>query len=220
MYVVTDCVTQQLPPWTYILDHHFANSKKLELNLNTALLPEHLKTGAFRDNEERIAYAKQFKPFLKTVPDTQRAELYQQVIASLDDVSVPRNLMMSWDELRQIKNEGVEIGSHTVTHPLLAKIDSEAAITAEIKGSGQLIEKELGAFPRTLSYPIGSYNARVKAIAAQSGYQLGLAVNQGFYDSAKQDLFEIPRTELYNESMFKTKLRISGLAQQLKRIRG
>ena len=37
MYVVTDCIEQQLPPWTYILDYHFIHSKILKLQLDTAL---------------------------------------------------------------------------------------------------------------------------------------------------------------------------------------
>lgn len=219
MYVVTDCATQQLPPWTYILDYHFSESKKLQLQLDEALLPEQLRRKKFHTAAERIAYARQLKPYLKTIPDASRRKLYSQAVASLDDVQVPSGLMMSWDELRALKSEGVEIGSHTMTHPLLAKLGSEAEISAEIKGSGDIIRQQLGHFPVTLSYPIGSYDTRVKRIAAESGYKLGLAVDQDFYDSRRHDLFGIPRTELYNESLFKTKLRISGLIRQLNTLR-
>jgi peptidoglycan/xylan/chitin deacetylase (PgdA/CDA1 family) len=215
MYVVTDCVSKQLPPWTYILDYHFSESKKLKLNINNDLLPSHLRINSFSNVSERISFAKQFKPFLKTIPNDQRIELYNQVTESLDDVKVHNDLIMNWTELKQIKAEGIEIGSHTQTHPLLAKIDSESDLIKEIKVSGEIIESQLGSFPLTLSYPIGSYNETVKIIAKQSGYKFGLAVNQGFYDNNMQDVFEIPRTELYNESELKTKLRISGIIQKI-----
>jgi len=44
-----------------------------------------------------------------------------------------------------------------------------------------------------------------------AGYKFGLAVNQKFYNSVTDDLFAIPRVELYNEPMWKCKLRISGI---------
>lgn len=216
MYIVTDCVANQIPPWTYVLDYHFINSKKLVLKLDKNILPIHLQQSSFKDNNSRINFAKEFKPFLKTIPNAQRLQLYQQVIASLNDVVVSPNLMMGWDDLKQIKNEGVEIGSHSVSHPLLAKIETEDEIKAELQNSGNLIFEKLGHFPITISYPIGSYNKNVKQIAINCGYKMGLAVNQISYNPSQQDLFEIPRIELYNESLLKTKLRISGIIQKIK----
>jgi hypothetical protein len=219
MYVITDCVEKQLPPWTYILDHHFIYSKKLQLNLDNDMLPDSLQHTKFSTDAARIAFAKELKPFLKTVPNKTRVHLYNQVITSLDDVQVPDQLMMNWKELREIKNEGVEIGSHTKSHPLLSKLEEESEILHELQDSGRLIEKQLGNFPLTISYPIGGYTASIKKLAAQGGYKIGLAVNQRSYDPSMQDVFEIPRIELYNESMFKTRLRISGMVSMLNKLR-
>jgi peptidoglycan/xylan/chitin deacetylase (PgdA/CDA1 family) len=219
MYVITDCVETQRPPWTYILDYHFIYSKKLQLNLDSNLLPDSLKQFNISDDRSRIAFAKQLKPFLKTVPNNVRIHLCNQVLASLNDVQPPTDLMMNWKELKEIKNEGVEIGSHTKSHPLLNKLDQESEIICELKESGALIASHLGSFPFTISYPIGGYNASVKKLAAQSGYKMGLAVNQQPYTIQMQDIFEIPRMELYNESMFKTRLRISGMVSRINKFR-
>jgi peptidoglycan/xylan/chitin deacetylase (PgdA/CDA1 family) len=219
MYVITDCVETQLPPWTYILDHHFIYSKKLHLNLDNSLLPDSLKQFNISDDHSRIAFAKQLKPFLKTVSNNIRVHLYNQVQASLNDVQPPTNLMMNWKELKEIKNEGVEIGSHTKSHPLLNKLELESEIIRELKESRELIATQLGNIPLTISYPIGGYNASVKKLAAQCGYKVGLAVNQQPYHAQVQDLFEIPRMELYNESMLKTRLRISGVVSMLNKFR-
>lgn len=215
MYVVSDCVTTQVPPWTYILDYHFSNSKKLELKLNFDFLPENLHVQKFNNQDEKLKFAKDFKLQLKMIPNSQRVALFEQTISSLDDVSIPKNLMLNWDELLQIKNEGVEIGSHSMTHPLLAKLENESDLINEIKGSALIIEKMLGKFPLALSYPIGSYNETTKRIAKEAGYKMGLAVNQQFYDSSKNDLFEIPRVEIYSQSNLKTKFRILGLTSKI-----
>jgi peptidoglycan/xylan/chitin deacetylase (PgdA/CDA1 family) len=219
MYVITDCVEKQFPPWTYILDHHFIYSKKLQLNLDKDMLPASLQATKFSTDDARIAFAKALKPFLKTIPNKVRMHLYNQVITSLNDVQAPDHLMMNWKELSEIKNEGIEIGSHTKSHPLLNKLEEESEIIHELQESGMLIKKHLGNFPLTISYPIGGYNATVKKLAAQSGYKIGVAVNQHPYDPSLQDVFEIPRIELYNESMFKTRLRISGIVSMLNKLR-
>jgi peptidoglycan/xylan/chitin deacetylase (PgdA/CDA1 family) len=215
MYVVTDCVDKKIPPWTYVLDFHLLNSSMLELRLNESLLPKNLRKTKFANKNERLDFAKRIKPYLKTIRNTDREELYHQIIASLRDVEIPLDLMMSWDEIRYIKGEGVEIGSHSKTHPLLGKIDSKTDLVTEIKGSGNIIKEQLGFFPKSISYPNGSYTETVKDIAKESGFNAGLVVNQRTYNNSRHDQFEVPRIELYNEGLLKTKLRIEGIIQKI-----
>ena len=214
MYIVTECVNKNIPPWTYILDYHFSNSNKSEIKLNQELLPRTLHINTFNNTNAKLLFAKEFKLYLKQISNSKRVQLYQQAIESFNDVKISSDLMLNWHDLRQIKQEGVEIGSHSATHPLLAQLETESEITQEIKGSGLIIQQQLGHFPRTISYPIGSYNNLVKKIAKESDYKLGLAVNQQFYNSRVNDMYEIPRVELYNQNFIKTNLRISGLTSK------
>jgi peptidoglycan/xylan/chitin deacetylase (PgdA/CDA1 family) len=216
MYVVTSCVESGIPPWTYVLDNAFANTKKGKLDVDSSLLPSELKKTSWKNETEKIAFAKRFKPFLKQVKDGTRRELVKQTINSLNDVETPKNLMMNWKEINEIKSAGTIIGSHTVTHPLLEKIENEAEIENELRLSAKKIKENTGEFPLTISYPIGSFDQRVKIIAQKTGYKFGLAVEQNMYDSAKCDLFAVPRIELYNEPLFKTKLRINGTIEKIK----
>lgn len=217
MYIVTNCVKYQTPPWTYILDYHFNHSKILSLNLDTSLLPVSLKKANFDDKEDRKRYATRFKPFLKVQPSIIRNTLLKQALDSLCDVQVPNDLMLSWSEIRRLREQGVEIGSHTVNHPVLSRIESRAEIKEEITVSRQVIGENLGFLPLTLSYPNGSYNEEVKELTAEAGYKLGLAVNNLFFKKGKYNSYEIPRVELYNENYFKWRARISGLPALLKK---
>jgi len=54
--------------------------------------------------------------------------------------------------------------------------------------------------------------------AKESGYRLGIAVRERFYNTDKDDFFSIPRVELGNESMLKCKFRISGMYTTIKSI--
>lgn len=218
MYVVTSCVENGIPPWTYVLDNAFANTKKRKLDVDSSLLPSELKKTSWKNETEKIAYAKKFKPFLKQVKDGTRRELVEQTINSLNDVETPQNLMMNWKEINEIKSTGTLIGSHTVSHPLLAKIEDEKEIENELHLSALKIKENTGTFPLTISYPIGSFDERVKKLAQKTGYKFGLAVEQTIYDSANHDLFSIPRIELYNEPLLKTKLRINGTIEKIKNL--
>jgi peptidoglycan/xylan/chitin deacetylase (PgdA/CDA1 family) len=211
MYVVTDCIENQLPPWTYILDYHFLHSKKLEINLNNRILPPFLQLNKFSNIQTRLQFAKQFKPYLKTITNVHRVELYKQVLESLNDVEIPRNLIMNWKEVKEIKDNGVLIGSHSMTHPVLSNLEHELDIINEIKGSKEMIAKHLGSSPITISYPLGGYNEFIKQKAIEYGYKIGLAVNNTMYNSRIHDFFEIPRIELYHENFIKTRLRTSGI---------
>ncbi|RZK01652.1 MAG: polysaccharide deacetylase family protein [Flavobacterium sp.] len=219
MFVVPQCVISGMPTWTYIMDYLFFNTTKLELPFfDYGRECEDFAIYEWRNSEERIQYAAKFKQYLKRVPNRKRVEIIEHFSCGFNDVALPENLMMTWDDLRRLKGKGIEIGSHSLSHPPLATIEDEDELHKEIKLSGEIIEEELGFFPTTISYPVGSYNEKVKSISHQSGYKIGLAVDQKIYDPGKQDIFQVPRIELYNESFLRTKLKISGIEGTLRSI--
>lgn len=63
----------------------------------------------------------------------------------------------------------VRLGSHTVTHPRLASLDT-AAVQAELSASRRTLENISGAPVRMLALPYGSSSANVLATAARMGY--------------------------------------------------
>ena len=211
MYVVTDCVDSNLPTWTYVMDHVFFNTSKLRIpEFDYGLECKDFQISAWSTKEQQIRYAATFKQFLKRVDNQQRKKIIEHFLRSFDDVEPPHGQMMSWHDIRSLSSEPVEIGSHTVSHPSLATIPDEAGLMDEMKVSADKIERQTGKFPLAISYPVGSYNDMVKRMAKQSGYKLALAVEQKRYRRDQSDLYEIPRIELYNESMLKAKARISG----------
>jgi len=218
MYIVSGCVQSQLPPWTYQLDNCLYHSRRLKMDIDTSFLPEQLKKTQWESVQQRVEFGKALKISLKKMSNERRIAVFNQVLQELDDAEQPSGLMLNWDEIRYIISEGVEVGSHTHSHPLLASMYDEAAIKHELQQSYDLIRENCKITPYTISYPIGSYDQRVMSISRELGYQLGLAVDQKFYDEQRDDQFAVPRTELYNEGFVKTRLRISGVYQKIKDI--
>ena len=216
-YLVTDCIENNIPTWTHIIDHTFQCSQKKDIELPFDFLPAELRTQNFIEKTQRIQFARKLKPFLKGISQDERKMVLSEISSQLSDVELPK-LMMNWDDARLLVKKGHYVGSHTVSHDMLASIKSIEEIEFELRESRKKIQTELGYAPLTISYPIGSYDDRTISLSSKLGYKFGLAVKQEVFKTKDTNLFEISRIELYNESWFKTRLRINHTLENLKRI--
>jgi peptidoglycan/xylan/chitin deacetylase (PgdA/CDA1 family) len=79
---------------------------------------------------------------------------------------VPALPLLSWDALGRARDQGVEIGAHTRTHPHLSQLDT-GAVTDEMAGCSDTIARELGTRPATFAYPFGDLPADVMGTAGR-----------------------------------------------------
>lgn len=216
-YVVTDCIDRNIPTWTYILDDRFSKTIKEKIELDFDFVPEKYKVVILGNSSTN---KKEIKPWLKKLSNRQRQLVLENILQQCDDVVLPQNKMMNWKEVKQLADGGFIVGSHSHTHPMLASLQNENEIKEELTVSSKKIKTELGFFPATISYPIGSFDERVTKLANETGYKYGLAVEQQFYQSSKNDLYEIPRVELYQEPWWKVQMRMKGIYSAIKNITG
>ncbi|MFN8533349.1 MAG: polysaccharide deacetylase family protein [Dehalococcoidia bacterium] len=73
----------------------------------------------------------------------------------------PRRPLLSRGEVRRLAKEGVEFGSHTVSHPWLPTLTPDVAAT-ELALSCQAIEAATGSACRIFAYPYGALNGAVR----------------------------------------------------------
>jgi peptidoglycan/xylan/chitin deacetylase (PgdA/CDA1 family) len=217
-YVVTDCINRNVPTWTYMLDNAFQYTKKQKIELVFDFAPEQFRFIQLKKDLHSKQSISSIKPWLKKISNGQRKIILAAILNQCDDVPVPDNKMMNWNDIRQLAAAGFIIGSHSHTHPMLASLSDEKEILDELRISAQIIFNEMGETPQTISYPIGSFDERVVCLAKQEGYKYGLAVEQCFFYTGQDDLFKIPRVELYQEARWKQQLRMSGIYSKLKKI--
>ena len=89
--------------------------------------------------------------------------------------------MLAPDELREMAGAGVEIGSHTVTHPALPALDSTAALD-ELTRSKTVLESALGRPVRFFAYPFGKeehFNPEIETLVRRAGYQAACTAIRG-----------------------------------------
>lgn len=216
-YVVTECIDKNIPTWTHVLEHLFQYTSKKALLLDFKFLPKNLRTLKTMSKEDLLNFAKELKPFLKTITHTERNNVLAEIKSQFDDVKLPK-VMMNWGHIRRLSQLGHHIGSHTVSHEMLGTVSDEEFIKKELVDSRQRILDELKKDPVSISYPVGSYNQTVQRLSKETGYKLGLVVNQDEYIPDMNNLFEIQRIGLYNESWWKTKLRITNRLEQIKKL--
>ena len=73
------------------------------------------------------------------------------------------------DQLRVMARMGMEIGSHSMTHPVLSRSNAKK-VEYEIKESKLQLEKITGKEVITFCYPYGRYNNKVMQVTESVGY--------------------------------------------------
>ncbi len=91
---------------------------------------------------------------------------------------VGHNEYMDWGQVAELSKAGMEIGSHTINHPDLAK-SLPVLRDRELVQSKQTLEEKLGVTVDTLSYPGGAYNDDVAASARKIGYGVAVTTQYG-----------------------------------------
>lgn len=89
--------------------------------------------------------------------------------------------------LRDVANDGLHIGSHTVSHRWLPHLDA-ATVTAEVRDSRAALEDLLGAPVRDFAYPMGGWDARVRDAVGAAGYTTAVTVDRGLQTERRDPL--------------------------------
>ncbi len=126
-----------------------------------------------RTVEELLAYC-------KSISDDERIALLNEM--RMDSDLVDNDLMMSWDDVRGLVAAGMEIGSHTVSHPILGNVEDGNKLLFEIFESKKRIEREIEMDVISFSYPVGrmsSANDDIVDVVKDAGYKFAVVYEHG-----------------------------------------
>jgi peptidoglycan/xylan/chitin deacetylase (PgdA/CDA1 family) len=121
---------------------------------------------------------------------------------------------MTWSDARELHEAGIEIGSHTVNHPLLYELGFDE-IRAELANSKAVIEDRLGSAVVSFAYPYAfpsgdrRFVARLVELLRATKYECCVTTRIG-RASANDQLFTLPRLPMNSaddRSLFLAKLR-------------
>lgn len=142
---------------------------------------------------------------LKREPNDRRVAVVQELVQRLGEhVPASQRAAMTWGEVREMAAAGIEFGSHTVSHPVLAQLDDEA-IRQELAVSRATIRAQTGQPVDTIAYPvgkIGAYDDRVVETAKSCGYRLGVSYETGVNSLKDLELFALRRLAVERYTSF------------------
>jgi peptidoglycan/xylan/chitin deacetylase (PgdA/CDA1 family) len=118
--------------------------------------------------------------------------------------------LLSAEGLAEVASRGIEVGSHTASHPALTEVPA-GQLGAELEGSADRLAALGLPRPRAFSYPFGLWDERVTKAVEEAGYEVAFAVDRGMADG-KCNRFAVPRLAVHaDDSGLKLHLKLVSL---------
>lgn len=102
---------------------------------------------------------------------------------------------MSWNDIRMLSKNGMDIGAHSHSHDILAKLD-DAQMLFELSHSKAILEEQLSKPVRAFSYPVGSkntYNDSVIEALKNNGYEIAFNFHPGVNVNLAKNRYDLCR---------------------------
>lgn len=136
---------------------------------------------------------------LKRVSNRQRLQFLEEFEQHYDGIADRECFFLSrpldWTQIREMSVAGIEFGSHTVSHPILSRLDDQE-LAYELTESRRTLELQLGKPAEVLAYPVGGaeeFNDSVIEAARTAGYRLGVSYMHGVNCIDQMDYFRLRR---------------------------
>jgi peptidoglycan/xylan/chitin deacetylase (PgdA/CDA1 family) len=169
------------------------------LDLRDPGLGQHRLTTGY----ERQAAVSAILEQVKYKPPTEREAAVEQVVRLAGGGQLPRDIMLTSEQVRELSCRGLEIGGHTVAHTILSTLDDDTARREMTMGKQQL-EAITGNPVRAFAYPNGrphrDYAARHVALAKEVGFDLAVTTASGV-GNRDSDVFQLPRFTPWGDSV-------------------
>lgn len=196
-YVSTGCIDNRTLLWTGLLRYVVFTTRVPVLELTAPLA---LRFPLLTEAHRRDAFTRLIVT-MKNIPTADRLGLLEAVrrAAGIDDLSPLASIMMTWDQVREMRRAGMTFGAHTVTHPNLPNATPEEA-RREIFGSRDALAERLDERIRHFSYPNGRGSAHlteaVKGLVREAGFDSSTTSVTGSVVTG-DDLLALKRIGIY-----------------------
>lgn len=171
-----------------------------QLDLSALNLGSHLIR---TDTEKRAAIANIIQS-IKYLAPADRLTCASRIADTLK-AELPNTLMMTSEQVREMRAAGMLIGAHTVSHPILARLNIADA-RREIGESKERLEGILGNTVMLFAYPNGKpgidYREEHAKLVDNLGFSTAVSTAPGTADS-QSDYFQLPRFTPWDKSFIK-----------------
>jgi peptidoglycan/xylan/chitin deacetylase (PgdA/CDA1 family) len=193
--------------WNDSIIEAVRNMRQPELDLTDIELGQY----TIATSEQKEAAAQAIIKKIKYLESSQRLHLSEH-IAELSN-NLPNDLMLTHEQLKQLHQQGMEIGGHTVTHPIMAKLNASDALQ-EVTDNKKMLEQLLQTEIRYFAYPNGKpgsdYLPDNTDLIKNVGYHAAFSTQWGVA-MASSDVWQLPRFTPWDNTQVRFMLRMLSL---------
>jgi peptidoglycan/xylan/chitin deacetylase (PgdA/CDA1 family) len=197
LYLTTSLIGTPDSIWTEQIGLAFLQTPKDHFDFSTLFGDKIVPS---RTKEEREQANSKVSEALKLRPDDERRELIQKLFEKLEvNEKFGRHfggrMMLNWDEVQEMRKDGITIGSHSHTHPILSRMSSEKA-KDEILNSKKVVEKNVDIKVKHFSFPNGreeDFSEELRDYCREIGFESICSVIYGANDASKKNQFALKR---------------------------
>jgi peptidoglycan/xylan/chitin deacetylase (PgdA/CDA1 family) len=209
-YITAGCIESTEKFWVAELRHLLEKTRHHRISIP---VQDSMCTLSLSGSLEREEAIRQLTRLIKSINIQTRENIREELWKQLDDVpEFPRNIMLTWQKLKDMVVMKMEIGGHTMTHCNLPNADIEEA-WIEISTCKSLLEKQLGIEVKHFAYPNGGsvqhYNDSIKKLVYKAGFFSASTSKSGLV-SFGSDLMELWRIRA-TENLFEILWEIEGV---------
>jgi peptidoglycan/xylan/chitin deacetylase (PgdA/CDA1 family) len=197
LYITTSLIGTLNRTWLDQIEFALMKSKRDELDLPTIFGDKKvgIKTRKEKEHVNRIV-----SEALKLRPDSERKILLQKFFNALEINCNPlenekSRVMLNWDEINQMAQNGMTIGSHSHTHPILSRMPIQEA-KEDIFNSKKMVEKNLGDQVKHFSFPNGrqeDFSEELRDYCQKIGFESVASVIYGTNDISNGNTLALKR---------------------------
>jgi len=204
IFLTTDFIDKKKWLWANKLEYILKNSNSNSLEV--LISGEKVKFQLNNFNNIHRAQLIIFN-YCKTICNESK-DIYINEIAKKLNVNVPKYTVnefkaLTWDVIKEMSNNRIDFGAHSMSHPILSKLSSEE-IYKEIFYSKSLIEKQIGNCINCFCYPNGQLedvNIEVINMLKKVGYLCAVSTINGANILGKTDQFFLKRLALGTDNI-------------------
>ena len=190
-YLTVDCIGGSGILWTSALRYILLQTSRHHVHIDCLRKGFPLATAG-----ERLKSFSDLKDVVVTTPRSEREEILKELAREADiELAALQETMLSWNEVRSMRQAGMSFGAHTMSHPSLPNIPMEEA-REEMLTCKEVLAAQLGEPVRHFSYPNPgdrvNFNEPLKRILRDAGYRSATTSRYGMVEPG-DDPFELKR---------------------------
>jgi peptidoglycan/xylan/chitin deacetylase (PgdA/CDA1 family) len=197
IYITTGVMGTSEGTWPDLIEHALLETQKEQFSLQGLFGHEIVKIKTINEKEKaniRITEA------LKLRPDFERKELMEGLLKNLRvDINHVNNerprIMLNWDEIKEMAKNGITIGSHSHTHPILSRMPLQKA-KEDIFTSKKIIEENLCIKVKHFAYPNGrgeDFSEELRNYCKEIGFESVASLIHGTNNPSNGNTFALKR---------------------------